>query len=529
MEEKNKYSVIIADDEPGILSGLSNSYVWRSLGIKVVALARNGEEAIGMIRSHKPTFAILDIKMPKLSGIEVLKKIKEEKLQTEVLILSGYDEFTYAKNAIRYGAKAYLLKPLDRRELEDELTRLIDAREIGLKSDSEVFPLPPRIFFNSLIDGKILSPDQIQATLSNSMISISNSPCFVVVFDFENPENVNFEQLVPELNSCFLETKHKIWNYNSHTIMAIFNVSMITPIQIAAECMQIISHMKISPLPYVGVGDVVDSLIKCSYSYNRAITALSYRIYSPTLRVFSSDMITNRPPEFKSEDIDCTDLVDSIVGCMNRDMEKQVRQFISRLFYVKYPPPNYFFSMCFELYRSVLERLRPLDLDERSMKQDIQNFSQFKSSQEIEEWLIESFSNLSDIIRLRYGSGNAAWILKDKENEENEEDKSIRIAKKYIHDNIRTQIRLEDIAAKVNLSASYFAIYFKSKTGMNIRDYILMEKMGYAKKRLMNEEASISDIAYEIGYGDYRSFSRAFKNIYGMTPSMFQEERKKGR
>ena len=80
----------------------------------------------------------------------------------------------------------------------------------------------------------------------------------------------------------------------------------------------------------------------------------------------------------------------------------------------------------------------------------------------------------------------------------------------------------QDIAREVHLSPSYFAIYFKNKTNVNLRDYLLTEKMEYARRVLMNPSASISDVAYDVGYGDYRSFSRAFKNVHGITPSDFQ-------
>ena len=79
----------------------------------------------------------------------------------------------------------------------------------------------------------------------------------------------------------------------------------------------------------------------------------------------------------------------------------------------------------------------------------------------------------------------------------------------------------------MHLSPSYFAIYFKGKTGVNLRDYLLAEKMEYARKALTNPDTPISDVAYDVGYGDYRSFSRAFKNVHGITPSDFQARYRK--
>ena len=86
------------------------------------------------------------------------------------------------------------------------------------------------------------------------------------------------------------------------------------------------------------------------------------------------------------------------------------------------------------------------------------------------------------------------------------DDDLIRSAKEFIHNNITNHIKIEDIARHVHLSPSYFAIYFKNKTDVNLRDYLLAEKMEYARRALMNPDTSIRDVAYDVGYGDYRSF-----------------------
>ena len=90
--------------------------------------------------------------------------------------------------------------------------------------------------------------------------------------------------------------------------------------------------------------------------------------------------------------------------------------------------------------------------------------------------------------------------------------------------NSEEQIRLEDIADIVNLSPSYAAIYFRKKTGTTLREFILERKMEDARKLLAIKDSSVTDIAFRLGYHDYRSFSRAFKNITGMTPSEFQDK-----
>ncbi|MDE6220283.1 MAG: response regulator, partial [Lachnospiraceae bacterium] len=117
METQTTYfTAILADDEISILRELENAVDWAELGIQLVRLATNGQDALSAILEFRPDFAIIDIKMPDLDGIEVIQKTRKLGILTDFIILSGYDSFSYAKDAIRYGAKAYLLKPLDSSE-----------------------------------------------------------------------------------------------------------------------------------------------------------------------------------------------------------------------------------------------------------------------------------------------------------------------------------------------------------------------------------------------------------------------------
>ena len=135
-----QFSAVLADDEISILKGLEDAVDWAALGIKVVSLARNGKEALNAIIEHKPDVAIIDIKMPEISGLEVIQRIRDSGIQTDFIILSGYDDFSYAKEAIRYGAKAYLLKPLNNLELYDEIYRIcLERSRHGRRSNRSMY------------------------------------------------------------------------------------------------------------------------------------------------------------------------------------------------------------------------------------------------------------------------------------------------------------------------------------------------------------------------------------------------------
>lgn len=127
--------VVLVDDEKMIRDGLAYTMPWAEMGVEVAGTASNGEAALEFIREKKPHVVLTDIKMPIMDGLELLKAVKEEIPSTRVIILSGYDEFSYAQQALKYGASDYLIKPVDAVELRKVMEKLIDSFQEELLED----------------------------------------------------------------------------------------------------------------------------------------------------------------------------------------------------------------------------------------------------------------------------------------------------------------------------------------------------------------------------------------------------------
>ena len=122
------FTVLIADDESAIRNGLREIIPWGDYNAVVIDAAADGLAALASIRRNRPDLVIMDIKMPGMDGLEVIRQAREEGILSRFLILSGYDDFNLAQKAIRYGVKAYFLKPLKMQEFEDELRNQIAGR-----------------------------------------------------------------------------------------------------------------------------------------------------------------------------------------------------------------------------------------------------------------------------------------------------------------------------------------------------------------------------------------------------------------
>lgn len=125
------YHVLIADDEAIIREGIKCLFDWESMGYTITDEAVNGEQALEKILSQTPDVALMDIRMPGLTGLEVVRRAREAGYNGKIIILSGYSDFKYAQEAIRYGIQYYLTKPID----EDELSEILGNIKKQLDTD----------------------------------------------------------------------------------------------------------------------------------------------------------------------------------------------------------------------------------------------------------------------------------------------------------------------------------------------------------------------------------------------------------
>lgn len=121
------FRVIIADDEETIRNGLKKLIESYDIGLNVVAMAEDGEEALKLIKDHKPEIILMDINMPFLNGLEIIEQVKDIDENAKTIIISGYDKFDYAQKALELGVFSYLLKPIDYRNFKDVLLKAMES------------------------------------------------------------------------------------------------------------------------------------------------------------------------------------------------------------------------------------------------------------------------------------------------------------------------------------------------------------------------------------------------------------------
>ena len=137
--------ILIVDDERLIRQGIAGAVNWEQIKCRVVGLASNGQEGLSLIRRHKPDLVITDIRMPLLSGLDMIKQAKDFSPETDYIVLSGYDDFDYARKAISFGVLDYILKPVDDAELIDKLKGYVLSKKKDLAGCQCENPMIERI------------------------------------------------------------------------------------------------------------------------------------------------------------------------------------------------------------------------------------------------------------------------------------------------------------------------------------------------------------------------------------------------
>lgn len=524
-------TLIIVDDEPSIRNGLASSIKWEDIGIEVIGVAADGNEAIAMIRTMRPNIVITDIRMPNCDGLELIRMVREEDISCNFIILSGYDDFKYAQTAIRYSVNSYLLKPIQLDELKNELLTIRNKALAEMEHDNHLRTTTEQLqqqnsalkihFCLKLLNNEFKTETEIEHQLKSFDVPLKNLSTCVLVFTYKSEltqDNVSLQKsIISSIDLAFHAYSYIAFAKDTTTIVVLLNHN--SPLTSSIEelytpCNHVLDHLNEKHLlsMHIGIGEIVDSLLYTNASYLSALEAVSYCIYQTQQKIFDSTTISHAPTPVISPNPKINEaIVDAIYGCNVEELNHLLHDFFHSLFYVEVPPPNYIRGMCTFLVIDVQNGLSSYFDEINQLFFDIPyiEINKLNSFREIREWITNKFISYAEFMRK-----NATSV----------KDPIIQKAKAYINDNIYNKIKAESVASHVGLSVNYFTVYFKEKTNENFKNYVQTLKMAKAKEHLKTSNIRISELSSMLGYEDYRSFNQAFKKETGITPSEYYQK-----
>lgn len=535
------YRMMIVDDKDDIIKGIQSMGRWPEIGVEITGWANNGEEALAVMEESKPQIVITDIKMPVMDGIQLTESIKKRYPETKVIILSGYDEFHYAQQALKLGAEEYLLKPIRIHQLQEVILRVIHKlNDEKLKQEEETkilerlaqsLPLLRDKFLQRLLEEpgslkeeevcqrlNFLEVDLYPEHLAVLAVEIDHYNGIIDRNSYQQMEllNQNLIQLQAEFNReagksiIFTDKKERLgWiisvpglNHSPEINQTVFAL---------AENISVLAQEKAKLTVSIGIGRFYAGLLQLFHSYQEAVEALSHKFLLGTNQIIHIDDVLPDPklhfhyPLESEREL----LVSLKVGTRQEGMHLLDSYFEVLDQYAAYSPKlikKYLTGLVVSISRILLE----MNIDEIQLtggEEDLLiQIAKLDTLEKTKPWLRKLIEQI--------------YLLSSCEKKHKTQTKMEK-AKGYIDEHMANEISLHAVADFIGLSPNYFTTLFKEYTGETFMDYVIRVRIDKAKELLTTGQFKVYEVANAVGYSDARYFSEIFKKWVGMAPAEY--------
>lgn len=524
------FTVLLADDEIHILGLLEKLIDWESLQIKIIGKCQTGTETYEAIAACRPDIVVIDIKMPGMSGLEVVKRSQENGIFPNFILISGHKQFEYARSAIQYGVENYLVKPVNKQELTDNLIQIIKRIEKERSQDDYKQMLEQQIESNIAVSREhflkmlFLSPNLLT---TQSLEEINRQYGFQFSYNFfriisvkpDTKEVFTVPQYQILLKQIYEFAMMKFSDYALNiygTIESdevIFLVNYSIEDDFACTLLSIFELLKKKFYSYcyitIGVSSKSEQLLAVSYQEARTagmsrITLGKHRIIDYNgLSKFGQKINLSRYLEQIATYIDTL----NIPG-----IDKLFQQLETEILPDPVSPSSifdFFFQLLDLLEEKLTDRYRSAETEYQFNR--VSYLTQIRNSSSKKELL----SNAKKILIKELTAFEKLQYKRDS--------RYISLAKQYIYEHIDQNISLNDIAEELFINPSYFSSLFKRETGETFSNFVTEMRIQKAKELLKNLKFSVSDVSNMVGYQDSKYFSKVFQRYVGIKPSEFRK------
>ena len=540
--------VMLVEDEYVVREGIK-SIDWASHGYEFVGEAPDGEMALPLMRNTHPDIVITDIKMPFMDGLELTRLIKKEAPDTEIVILSGYEEFEYAKEAISLGVAKYLSKPISSGELLRELDELKgqieekkNEREIALKYERDM--ADEKLKKRSDLFKKMVSGSSAAAILEEAdELGIDlRASCYCVVLccayiqDKDQNRTWSEGQNLYERLGKWAETHRDVFELfnrelEGQAIVYKGNSSeeLMQAIHTYSDEFQTIVKEFENVRYYAGIGSVVERLSELGKSFNSAQRQYAHRYFDMENRVVyeSGNVLENGSEnrsdgapadpdpgvEFGQIDIRNLDNV-RLVSYLKTGSGDEAGYFADE--YLDATGEKTLESLMFRqyivmnLYFITVDFLTDIGVEKDKVKAPDPGLDQARSIESMKAYFTEL---LTSAIHQR----DSMSIDRYRDIIDKVED--------YIREHyMDEELNLNTLAEHVGFSPNHLSTVYSTQKGITLNRFLIEYRLDKAKEALKCTSKKSSQIALEVGYRDPHYFSYMFKKLTGMTPTQYREQ-----
>lgn len=523
------YSILLVDDEDEVRRSIRECTPWEEYGFSVIGEASNGREALDFLDDTMPDVIITDIRMPYLDGIGFIEEVRKNRSESvEVIILSGYDEFTFAQTAMRLNVAEYVLKPVSISSMKDVLRRAKARLDDDKAKASEIMKLESvyqdamEIYRERyLISLMVPPPFQRKADSPSDEDKASeyapgvNRPMLAVAI-IDLPQETLSSVAVDEIRSESLDTEDWIIPFiYEHQLVLIFTSEMEAAFSslFSKQIFRFLSLLQSRIIHYfskpfsIGVGEIITDKRHLPESYRSALEALNYLQLDPDQHIIGiGDVEATERDVSDSLGDNRTELVLQIKFGTPESTEKAIHSFFQGLT----ETPNIQNAMVNVL--SVISGI-------------CESYGRNIATLLDDEGLFIALSHANSLSRAERlmtklalkANGMASGVR------ENSRIQFVEKAKRIIGERYADPVfGLDQIAEEISVSPAYFSTTFKKETGVSFVQYLTSARLEKAKELLKNTDAKTYEIAERTGFSEPNYFSFIFRKNIGLSPSQYR-------
>lgn len=532
------YKIMLADDEGIVIDALS-FIIQKNFGDNcIIESAKTGRSVIELAEHYRPDIAFMDIQMPGINGIEAIREIQKTCPNTIFIILSAYDRFDYAKQALGMGILDYINKPIEKNVIIDilrkamkEVDALREKRSRDLLTREKLETVVP-IIESGLIYSVLFQDNYAEDTERyRQLLGVEEEQGYMMVLkcgdDQENGQLTNTVGTSVRVQPSYQQIREIIKEFFAGGIVGPMMANMII--------VYVPSEMEKSQEEYDNRIEVIDSARKMVRKLQERIDA-KFRVGIGSVKPLKKAGVSYSEAvnSFRISNGSVAHARDLPIGCgyeENYPIETEKKLFAlveeGNLEAATSQAASFFNWMLDSNYENMMDiKLKVMEFvlwaehigyesggmtyRFESRHGYLENLYSMNNYEEIRTWFI---TKIQDVCR--------NIVTKKEEQETN----LIAVAKEYIDRNYQKEISLDETSRQVNISPYYFSKLFKEEMGQSFIEYVTGIRMDKAKELLVKTDKSMKEICNEIGYADPNYFSRTFKKNVGVTPTEYKEKK----
>ncbi|CQR57820.1 response regulator transcription factor [Paenibacillus riograndensis] len=520
--------LVLIDDEKGIVEGLKKIIGRYLPECKVVGEAYNGLEGFELIQRLRPDIVITDIRMPVADGLDMIKMLEDNKIQTKFILLSGYADFEYARRGMKLGVQFYINKPVEEEELHDSVNRVMETIRADRSKLQRLNELKHEVHsrmqeetLRDILDLGNEHTSLVEELLHSAQIPTAGTWFNSIIIEIEGStellKEIGFQPLLQHIDQT-LRNYYKVYRFRYFgpqiAIVIAHNSNIVYGrlLHVIQGLRQAV-YQKLNLSISVGIGTVYKRGTGICQSFEEARNALSYKLIkegNPVISFTEIKKITEHSHPVPEELI--TRLEDGLDNMDEEECVAVIREMFRGMAAESGMNPADLQLRCLNILLSSIRKLSFQQLQQNELVGrhilSLEGFSRFRTLEYLEEWMIQVIRGIINF-KVEHNLSQKKDIISE--------------IKLYVSKHFNEQISLADLAARFFISPYYLSQLFKRKTGDNYLNFLTQMRIDKAKELLENTDLKVYEICRMVGYLDAQHFSRMFEKLAGCKPREYRK------